>query len=137
MNIEDSWKIPICWLIKSLKFMGHEIHLSQPQAGQCRLDVSMNCIKPLTLRWGIQCQWENRGMGMAGIYQTIEDIYAYIYYILYIYIYKYIYYYYIIILYYIICFIILYYIMLYYIILYIIYYIIYYILYYILYYIIL
>ena len=89
MNIEDSWKIPICWLIKSLKFMGHEIHLSQPQAGQCRLDVSMNCIKPLTLRWGIQCQWENRGMGMAGIYQTIEDIYIHIYilYIIYLYIY--------------------------------------------------
>ena len=120
MNIEDSWKIPICWLIKSLKFMGHEIHLSQPQAGQCRLDVSMNCIKPLTLRWGIQCQWENRGMGMAGIYQTIEDIYIYIhiYIIYYISIYIYIYYYYIIILlFYIILYFLLYYIILYYIIL--------------------
>ena len=117
MNIEDSWKIPICWLIKSLKFMGHEIHLSQPQAGQCRLDVSMNCIKPLTLRWGIQCQWENRGMGMAGIYQTIEDIYIYTYiYILYIiYLYIYIYYYIIIILlFYIILYFLLYYIILYY-----------------------
>jgi hypothetical protein len=77
--------------------MGHEIHLSQPQAGQRRLDVSMNCIKPLTLRWGIQCQWENHGMGMAGIFQTIEDIiyiYNYIFiYIIYLYIYLYYYYY--------------------------------------------